>query len=102
MQKTRVLWLPQARNDLREIRRRIATNAPRSAARFVRRLKASVDRLKLFPQSGWVVEEQEDPQIREIVYGPYRIVYRLRERLAEILTVHHGARLFRHEPRKSE
>jgi toxin ParE1/3/4 len=47
----------------------------------------------LLPESGWVVEKLDDPQVREIVYGNYRIIYRHRNRLVEILTVCHGARL---------
>jgi hypothetical protein len=32
--------------------------------------------------------------LREILFGNYRIVYRLRDGVVEILTVYHGARLF--------
>ena len=40
-----------------------------------------------------MVEEWQDPSIREIVYGNYRVIHRVRENVVEILTVIHGARL---------
>ncbi|MEK6804787.1 MAG: type II toxin-antitoxin system RelE/ParE family toxin [Nitrospirota bacterium] len=58
------------------------------------RLLAAVDRLILFPQEGRIVPELADPQIREVVQGSYRSVYRLVEKQVHILTVHHAARLF--------
>jgi len=39
------------------------------------------------------VPEAEDPVIREVILGNYRIVYRTHKELVEILTVNHGARL---------
>jgi plasmid stabilization system protein ParE len=60
---------------------------------FVLDVFAVVERLESFPQSGRVVPEKKDPQVREILLGNYRIIYRLREHMAELLTIHHGARL---------
>jgi len=53
-----------------------------------------VDRLRQFPASGRVVPERGDPTIREVLVGSYRIVYRLVNETAQVLTVFHGARLF--------
>jgi len=49
-----------------------------------------------FPQSGRVVPELDREDVREVIRGTYRIVYRYRSAAAEaqILTVFHGARLF--------
>ncbi len=54
---------------------------------------AAVGRLANFPNSGRVVPEIKDPGIREILLGSYRIVYRVKGDLLELLTVYHGARL---------
>lgn len=54
---------------------------------------AAVGRLANFPNSGRVVPEIKDPGIREIILGSYRIVYRVKGDLVELLTVYHGARL---------
>ena len=53
----------------------------------------AVERLSTFPLSGRIVPECEDPAIREIIFGRYRIIYRVQGDLVELLTVHHGARL---------
>jgi plasmid stabilization system protein ParE len=50
------------------------------------------------PRIGRVVPEMNDPAIREIILGNYRIIYRLHTELAEILTVHNGTQLL--DPRK--
>jgi len=54
---------------------------------------AAAGRLANFPNSGRVVPEIKDPGVREILLGSYRIVYRVKGDLVELLTVYHGARL---------
>jgi len=88
-----VRWTPQAADDLDAIAGFIPQNSPHYAAVFVMDVLQTADRLVEFPQSGRIVPELNDPVIREIVIGSYRVIYRLRGDLAEILTVHHGARL---------
>lgn len=41
-----------------------------------------------------MVPELESPSIRELIHGPYRIIYRVREkdRLVEVARYWHGAR----------
>jgi plasmid stabilization system protein ParE len=68
--------------------------SPRYADFVVHRLVAAVERLEAFPQSGRVVPERNDEAIREVIVRPYRIVYRLRPGLAEIVTVFRASRLF--------
>ena len=93
MSKVRITWTPQAQEDLRQIEQFIARDAPRTARAFIRRLKAAVDRLKLFPESGAIVSELGDPDVREILHGTYRIIYQYKRKKVAILTVFHGARL---------
>ena len=82
-----------AQNDLREIRRFIARDAPETATAYIRRLRSSVSRLKSFPDSGAVVREAGDPNFREIYFGQYRIIYMVGKARIEVLTVFHSARL---------
>jgi len=42
--------------------------------------------------SGRIVPECADPAIREIIYGNYRVIYRVRGDVVELLTIFHGAR----------
>ena len=62
--------------------------------KFSNRVFESVERLELFPKSGRIVPELQLETIREIIFGNYRIVYRLKQKEVEILTVFYAARLF--------
>jgi toxin ParE1/3/4 len=88
-----IRWTPQAADDLEAITEFIAEDSPHYASLFAVDVLAAVERLGAFPQIGRVVPEKGDPAIREIILGDYRIVYRLRDQFAEVLTVYHGARL---------
>lgn len=90
---TEIYWTRQSREDLRAIRAFIARDAPRTASAYVRRLRQSVGRLREFPYSGQVVPELQREEIREVIQGNYRIIYRVGDRQVDILTVYHGARL---------
>jgi len=47
------------------------------------------------PESGRIVPELENSEIRELIEGNYRIVYRIKTmEYVEILTVHHTSRDF--------
>ena len=88
-----VVWTRQAVEDLEGIRAFIARDSEHYATLVYERLVESVDRLETFPLSGRVVPEFGEESIREVVWGNYRIVYRVREALIEVLTVFHGSRL---------
>jgi plasmid stabilization system protein ParE len=65
---------------------------------MVDRLKKAVGRLSRFPGSGTRVTEWDRPELREIVVGNYRVIYRLKEQCVEILTVIHAARHIPDDP----
>jgi addiction module RelE/StbE family toxin len=90
---TRIVWTLQAVEDVEAIRAYIARDSPHYAALMAERIVESVERLKEFPRSGRVVPEVEREAYREVILGTYRIVYRLEDDRAEILTVVHAARL---------
>jgi plasmid stabilization system protein ParE len=87
-----VRWAPQAADDLEAITEFIAKDSPHYASLFAIDVLNAVEQLADFPESGRIVPERNDPKVREIIFGNYRIVYRLRERTAELLTIHHAAR----------
>ena len=92
---TRVIWAPQAIQDVEAIRAHITRDSPHYADLAAQRIVAAVERLTDNPRSGRVVPELGDESIREVIHGNYRIVYRLRHDVVEIATDFHGARLFR-------
>ena len=90
-----VTWTVQAFDDLQALSEYIAQDSPRYAALFTDRLVDASARLATFPQAGRVVPEFERPDVRELLVGDYRLIYRLRPGLAEVLAIHHGARTLR-------
>lgn len=80
--------------DVQEIRAYIARDSPRYARAVAERLFDAADRLRRHPLSGRVVPELGQPTLREVIEPPYRIVYRVRADVLEVLTVVHGARRF--------
>ncbi len=92
---TAIRWSPQAADDLEAIRAYIARNSPHYAHLAVQRIAASIELLADNPRMGRVVPELRDPEVREVMAGPYRVVYRHRHDTTEIVTIFHGARLFR-------
>jgi plasmid stabilization system protein ParE len=91
----RVIWTRQAVEDVEAIKNYVARDSDRYARLLAERLVAAVSRLELFPQSGRVVPEVGDESLREVIYGNYRLVYRLQVDLVEVVTVYHAARLLR-------
>ena len=95
-----VRWTPQAADDLESITEFISQDSPHYARLFATDVVEAVEQVASFPNLGRIVPERNDPLIREILLGSYRIVYRLRAELVELLTIHHGARLL--DPSKLE
>lgn len=95
MKKFQIAWTEQARTDLREIRKFIARDAPLTAKAYIARLRQdSKKRLSIAPQAGTIVVDAAGETLREIYFGSYRIIYRVRTKV-EVITVYHSARLLR-------
>jgi plasmid stabilization system protein ParE len=90
----KIIWSPGARDDLCNIVLTIAADSPERAERLGYRLMQQTDKLQEFPEIGRQVPEQRNPNIREIIIAPYRVIYRLqqKEQVVEIARIWHGAR----------
>jgi len=84
--------LPQSVKDLDAIYSYIKSSSPAQADLVRNRIVAAVQRIQQFPQSGRIVPEAADLELREIIVRPHRIVYRLRAGTAEIVTIFRGTR----------
>ena len=91
---TQIVWSPRSLRDVESIRDYISRDSSRVADLVVARIIKVVERLQAFPESGRKVPERNDPEIREVIAAPYRVVYRLREGNVEIITVFRASRLF--------
>ena len=88
---SRVVWTDTARADLRAIHSYISKDSKQYADGVISRIKSATLRLRRFPLAGWMVSEWQDPDLREILSGNYRIIYRPDAGRVHILTVIHGA-----------
>jgi addiction module RelE/StbE family toxin len=93
----KIVWTPQAADDLEAIAEYIALDSEHYSKLFIIDIVSSVERLANLPKRGRIVPELGRPEIREIFVGNYRIIYRCRKDTVEVLTIYHGARLFRPE-----
>jgi addiction module RelE/StbE family toxin len=89
-----IVWSPQSLRDLDAIHEYIAKDSERYADLTVSRIFAAVERLLHFPHSGRIVPERDQPEIREIIVGRFRVVYRIRGAMIEIATVFRASREF--------
>jgi len=89
-----VRWTPLAADDLEAISEFVSRDSPYYANILVLDVMAAIERLADFPQLGRRVPDVSDPQIRELLLGNYRIIYRYRLQIVEVLTIYHSARLF--------
>ena len=91
-----VTWSQEAGENLVDIEEFIARDSLERAVRFVDALIDHAEEvLADNPRSGRTVPEIGNPDIRELIYRGYRIVYRLNDDRIEILTVFEGHRLLR-------
>jgi toxin ParE1/3/4 len=88
-----IRWLKEAKTDLNEIFDYISLDSKKYASRQVEKIIAKTQIIKKLIRSGKVVEEINNPDIREQIEGNYRIIYRIiDEKTVDILMVHHSAR----------
>lgn len=88
-----IKWLTEAKEDLRDIYDYISRDSKRYAKRQIDKIFNRTLILRNHIHAGRSVEEINNPEIREIIEGNYRIIYRiLTESKVDILMVHHGAR----------
>lgn len=87
----RVHWTATAINHLRHIHTYIGQSSPEYALRVVDRLTRRSQQIAQFPESGRIVPETDLPQIREVMEGPYRIMYHITPDQVDIIAVIHGS-----------
>ncbi len=93
----RVVWSPLAIERAAEAARYIAQDSPAAARRWVDGLFAAAGALNRMPERGRHVPELRRPDVRELLFGSHRLVYRVEARRVSILTVRHLRRQFDRE-----
>ncbi len=83
----KVIWSPLAIDRVGEIAEYIANDNPNAAEKWILKIFTQTERLGDFPQSGNNIKETPRKNIRELISGNYRIIYRVELRQVSILTV---------------
>ena len=89
----KIIWSPLAIERASDIAQCIALDKPAAADNWINALFLKVGQLMLSPKSGRVVPEIGDEQFKELIYGNYRILYRIEKKQVSILTVRHGKQI---------
>ena len=89
----RVVWSPEAADDLEEIVTYIARDSGFYARAVASKLLTTAESLAEFPEIGPIVPEARDNSIRERFVHSYRLIYKVEARRILILAIVHGKRL---------
>lgn len=87
-----IRWTESAFLDLEAIGQYIAKDSPYQADRVVNEIRTTPRLLKEHPEIGRVVSETAREDIRELLYGNYRIIYFVQPNICNIIAVYHAAR----------
>lgn len=89
----KVVWSPEALEDVESIAGYIAKDSAFYAAAVVQKILDTSRDLGHFPLVGRIVPELEDESIRERFVYSYRLIYRMRDNVITVAAVIHGKRL---------
>jgi plasmid stabilization system protein ParE len=85
----KVQWTRTAYRRLEEIYAYIEKDSPANASKWSDKLLKKIEGIKDFPKAGRAVPELGSESIREIIYGNYRVVYKMKGGMAYIMTIRH-------------
>ena len=87
-----IIWSKLALEDVDSIHDFIAKESPFYAQKTIEEFFIRVVVLSKYPEIGREVPENSRKDIRELIQGNYRIIYRIRKKTIFIVRVHHSAR----------
>lgn len=88
--KYKVEWAAVAEVDLKQTIDYIAIDSPGNALQILERIKQKVSALYTLPERGRIVPELQGQGIsiyRELIVGPWRIVYRISDTTVFVLSI---------------
>ena len=89
----KIIWSPLAIERVNEIVEYISFDNPTAAQNWIEKVFEKVKTLEVSPKLGRRVPEVERDEIREILFGNYRIIYHISVQTISILTVRHGKQI---------
>ena len=98
----KVHWTNTAEGHLDAIFNYIAQDSPAYARHMVDRITRRSQQIAEYPFSGRRVSEYDFNQIREVIEGPYRIIYHIKSDQVDVLAVIHGAMNILHSSEEAD
>jgi plasmid stabilization system protein ParE len=89
----KIIWSPLAIDRASEIAEYIALDNQTAATKWVERVFEKVKNLSSLPEAGRKVPEVNRNEIRELIFGNYRIIYRIEKSKISILTIRHSKQI---------
>jgi addiction module RelE/StbE family toxin len=89
----KVIWSPLAIDRASEIAEYIYLDNPTAANKWIDNIFEKVLILKSSPKIGREVPELNRKEIREIIFGNYRIIYRIERLNISILTIRYSKQI---------
>jgi toxin ParE1/3/4 len=87
-----IVWSRQAEEDFRHLIDFIAKDSRSRAAAFGGALLDDIEQVARFPRSHRIVPEIGLPSVRELIFPPFRIIFRIGDDRIEIVRIWHAAR----------
>jgi len=98
----KVHWTNTAEGHLDAIFNFIQQDSPEYARHMVDRITRRSQQIAEYPLSGRRVSEYDFNQIREVIEGPYHIIYHIKPDQVDVLAVIHGAMNILHSSEETD
>jgi len=85
----KIIWSPLAIERVSEIAEYIAEDNISASINWINDIFEKIEQLNEFPESGRIIPELNRNNIRDLIFGNYRIVYRIGTKQMSILTIRH-------------
>jgi plasmid stabilization system protein ParE len=92
--RRRVVWALRAQRAVDDALAHIAEDSPQAAADLAAQVTDRADSLATLSERGRIVPELADPSLRELIVGPYRLLYEVHETEVQIVGFLHGRQDF--------
>ncbi len=85
----KIAWTEDAVSSFENVVKYISEDSVFYASNFAKKILVLVEKLKDFPSMGRIVPEYRNPEIRELIYQNYRIVYKISGEVIYLLLITH-------------
>ena len=87
----KIIWTHDGIESLESVISFIAKDSEYYAGDFAKKVLLRIEKLADFPMIGRIVPEYQNPNLRELIYQNYRIVYMISPKAIYIVLVIHGS-----------